>query len=92
MTDAPQPEPQKLSLWGKLADFANNMDARAWRAVAVSIAMVVAVLVLLVLGKYYYGEEVRAFIDGTLGEARRGRWGLLATILVFTLTAYVGAP
>ncbi len=92
MTDAPQPEPQKLSLWGKLADFANNMDARAWRAVAVSIAMVVAVLVLLVLGKYYYGEEVRAFIDGTLGEARRGHWGLLATILVFTLTAYVGAP
>lgn len=92
MTDTPPPEPEKLGLWAKLTDFANNMDARAWRAVAVSIAMVVVVLILLLLGKFYYGEEVRAFIDGTLGEARRGHWGLLATILVFTLTAYVGAP
>jgi uncharacterized membrane protein YdjX (TVP38/TMEM64 family) len=92
MTDTPPPEPAKLGLWAKLTDFANNMDARAWRAVAVSIAMVVVVLILLLLGKFYYGEEVRAFIDGTLGEAQRGHWGLLATILVFTLTAYVGAP
>jgi len=90
MTEA-GPEP-KLGLFAKLADFANNMDARAWRAVAMSVAMVVVVLVVLLVGRTYYGEEVRAFIDGTLGEAERGHWGLLATILVFTLTAYVGAP
>ncbi|MBX3511173.1 MAG: TVP38/TMEM64 family protein [Hyphomonadaceae bacterium] len=70
----------------------NNMDARAWRAVAVSVAMVVAVAAMLVIGRLYYGEQINAFIDGTLGEARREHWGLAATILVFTLTAYVGAP
>ncbi len=68
------------------------MDARAWRAVGVSLAMVAAVGVMLVIGRLYYGDQIEAFIDSTLGEARRGNWGLLATILIFTLTAYVGAP
>lgn len=92
MTDAPQPEPQKLSPWAKLVDFANNMDARAWRAVAISLAMVVVALVILVVGKFYFADEVEVFINDTLGEARRGHWGLVATIIVFTLTAYVAAP
>lgn len=93
MNDAAQSGPPRpRGMFAKLSDFANNMDSRAWTAVAMSVAMVVAVLVLLVLGRFYFGEEIRAFIDGTLGEARRGHWGLLATILVFTLTAYVGAP
>jgi uncharacterized membrane protein YdjX (TVP38/TMEM64 family) len=76
----------------RLTEFANNMDARAWRAVAISIAMAVVALAILVIGRLFYAEEVEAFINGTLGEARRGHWGLLATILVFTVTAYVGAP
>jgi len=88
----PAPPAQKPGLWAKLADFANNMDARAWRAVAISVAMVVVVGAMLVVGRFYYGAEIEGFIDSTLGEARRGHWGLLATILVFTLTAYVGAP
>jgi uncharacterized membrane protein YdjX (TVP38/TMEM64 family) len=68
------------------------MDPRAWRAVIVSAASVILVLVLLGVGRFYYGDEIERFIDNTLGEAGRGHWGLLATILVFTLTAYVGAP
>src|SRR5690606_37233429 len=74
------------------ADFVNNMDARAWRAVAVSIGMVVIVAAMLVIGRLYYGAEIEAFIDSTLGEARRTHLGLPVTILVFVLTAYVGAP
>jgi uncharacterized membrane protein YdjX (TVP38/TMEM64 family) len=92
MNDVAQPEPRKPSLSARIADFVNNMDARAWRAVAVSIGMVVVVGVMLVIGRLYYGAEIEAFIDSTLGEARRAHWGLPATILVFTLTAYVGAP
>ncbi len=85
-------EPAKIGLTARLADFANNMDARAWRAVAISVAMVVVVAVMLVVGRLFYGDQIEAFIDATLGEARRTHWGLPATILVFTLTAYVGAP
>lgn len=95
MTDAPTEPPAEAAprgLSAKVADFVNNMDARAWRAVAVSAAMVVVVAVMLVIGRLYYGAEIEAFIDNTLGEARRAHWGLPATILVFTLTAYVGAP
>jgi uncharacterized membrane protein YdjX (TVP38/TMEM64 family) len=94
MSEPPEPETPKSprGLSAKLADFVNNMDARAWRAAAISIAMVVAVGAMLVVGRYYYGAEITAFVDSTLGEARRENWGLLATILIFTLTAYVGAP
>lgn len=94
MTDEsqPPPPPAKPGVVARLVEFANNMDSRAWRAVAISLVMVVVALAILVIGRLYYADETEAFINGTLGEARRGHWGLLATILVFTLTAYVGAP
>lgn len=85
-------KPPPKGVPAKIADFVNNMDARAWRAVAVSIAMVVVAAVILVVGRLYYGAEIEAFIDDTLGDAERAHWGLLAAILVFTITAYVGAP
>lgn len=93
--DAAQEPPNdgpKPTLRARIGDFVNNMDARAWRAVIMSAASVILVLLLLVVGRFYYGDEVERFIDNTLGQADRGHWGLLATILVFTLTAYVGAP
>jgi uncharacterized membrane protein YdjX (TVP38/TMEM64 family) len=87
----PEASPPK-GLGPKITEFVTNMDARAWRAVAVSVAMVVVAAIILVVGRLYYGAEIEAFIDGTLGEARRAHWGLPVAILVFTLTAYVGAP
>lgn len=78
--------------WAKFMDFVNNMDARAWRALAMSLGMVLVAGALLVVGRLYYGEQIEAFIDSTLGEAQRTHIGLPVTILVFTLTAYVGAP
>ena len=62
------------------------------RAAALSAGLVIAVLALLVVGRLYYGAQITAFIDGTLGRAQREHWGLLATIAVFTLTSFVGAP
>lgn len=88
----PQDEPKPTGLRARVDDFVNNMDARAWRAVIISAVSVIFVLALLIVGRFYYGEEIERFIDETLGVANRGHWGLIATILVFTLTAYVGAP
>jgi uncharacterized membrane protein YdjX (TVP38/TMEM64 family) len=82
----------KPGLRARVGDFVNNMDARAWRAVVVSALSIILVLALLIAGRFFFGNEVTRFIDSTLGQANRGHWGLLATILVFTLTAYVGAP
>jgi uncharacterized membrane protein YdjX (TVP38/TMEM64 family) len=93
MSDQPDPnEPKKPGWRERFDDFVNNMDARAWRAVIISALSVIFVLALLIVGRFYYGEEIETFIDSTLGQANRGHWGLIATILVFTLTAYVGAP
>ncbi|MGD9967629.1 MAG: TVP38/TMEM64 family protein [Hyphomonadaceae bacterium] len=91
-TVEPHPPGRKPGLRARLDDFVSNMDARAWRAVIVSVGSVVLLLALLIVGRFYFGDEIERFIDTTLGEANRGHWGLIATILVFTLTAYVGAP
>jgi uncharacterized membrane protein YdjX (TVP38/TMEM64 family) len=88
-TEAPPP---KREAAGGLSDIIENMDARAWRAMALSAALVVAVLVLLVVGRLYFGPQINAFIDQTLGQAQRAHWGLAATIFVFVLTSFVGAP
>ncbi|MBL8535787.1 MAG: TVP38/TMEM64 family protein [Hyphomonadaceae bacterium] len=92
--EAPQNQPLSgpRSVRARIEDFVTNMDARAWRALAVTIGLFVVAGVMLVIGRLFYQEEIEAFIDAWLGGAERDHWGLPATILVFTLTAYVGAP
>jgi uncharacterized membrane protein YdjX (TVP38/TMEM64 family) len=85
--DAPKPR-----LSEQLSDFVNNMDARAWRAVAVTLGLFVIVAAMLVVGRLFYGAQIEAFVHTTLGGAERAHWGLPAAIAVFTLTAYIGAP
>lgn len=92
MSGAAEPEPPKPGVGAQISDFVGAMDARAWRAMALSVLLVLAVLALLVVGKLYFGPQITAFIDGTLGEARRENWGLPATIFVFVATSFVGAP
>lgn len=93
MSDAaPPPEPPVAGLAAKITDFLNNMDARAWRAVAVTIGLFVVVAIMLVIGRLFYAEEIERFINTWLGGAERARWGLPATILIFTLTAFFAAP
>ena len=88
----PSGEGPKPSHGARLSEFISSMDSRAWRAVIMSVLSVVLFLALLVAGRFFFGDQIERFIDETLGQANRGHWGLLATILVFTLTAYVGAP
>ncbi|MBX3430282.1 MAG: TVP38/TMEM64 family protein [Hyphomonadaceae bacterium] len=88
----PPEESETPAARASFGDIINSMDSRAWRAIIMSAASVVIVLALLAAGRFYFGDEIEKFIDETLGQANRGHWGLVATILVFTLTAYVGAP
>lgn len=75
-----------------IADFINNMDARAWRALFVTLALFVVVAIMLVVGRLYFGDEIEHFVRAWLGGAEREHWGLPAAILIFTLAAFVGAP
>lgn len=84
---ANQPHPRET-----LIDFVTNLDARAWRTVAVTLGLFVVVGVMLLLGRLMYGDQVNQFIETWLGGAERAHWGLPATILIFTIAAFVGAP
>jgi uncharacterized membrane protein YdjX (TVP38/TMEM64 family) len=75
-----------------LSDFINNMDARAWRAVWVTLIMFVVVGVMLVLGRMVFGDQIETTVRAWLGGAERGHWGLPAAILAFTIAAFIGAP
>ncbi len=75
----------------KIAAFLNNMDARAWRTVWVSLALLGGVGVLMVLGKsgaFGFADH----IDEQLAGFRNSPWGLPATILVFIVTSFIAAP
>ena len=78
--------------WAVLADFVNNMDARAWRALTVTLVLFVVVAAMLVVGRLFFGEEVERFVRAWLGGAERAHWGLPAAILIFTIAAFIGAP
>lgn len=75
-----------------LSDFINNMDARAWRAVWVTLIMFVLVGVMLVFGRLVFGDQIETTVRSLLWGAERGHWGLPAAILAFTIAAFIGAP
>ena len=92
MDDQPEPKAPKASISAQIADFVNNMDARAWRAVWVTFALFVVVGVMLVLGRLYFNDEIERIVKSWLGGAGREHWGLPAAIVAFTLAAFLGAP
>ena len=87
-----EPKPPKPGLSAQIEDFVNNMDARAWRAVGVTVGLFVIVAIMLVVGRLYFNDEIERFVKTWLGGAERAHWGLPAAIAIFTLTAFVGAP
>jgi uncharacterized membrane protein YdjX (TVP38/TMEM64 family) len=75
----------------KLLAFLNNMDARAWRTVWVSLALFGMVGLMLVLGKTGV-LGVSTHVEEWLEGLRNSAWALPATIAVFVLTSFVAAP
>jgi uncharacterized membrane protein YdjX (TVP38/TMEM64 family) len=75
----------------KLLAFLNNMDARAWRTVWVSLALLAGVAVLILLGKSDL-LGLASTIEPWLETLRDNGWAFPATVLVFVATSFVGAP
>jgi uncharacterized membrane protein YdjX (TVP38/TMEM64 family) len=68
-----------------------DMDARAWRAVAVSLLLIAAVGAVFVFGGRLLGEGHAASARHWLAAAR-GPWGLPVAIAAFAALAFLGAP
>ncbi len=76
-----------------LLRFFTNMDSRAVRTVVVSVALFLTVALVLVMGKTTaIFDEDDAPIFQWLQERAHSPWGLPATIVVFLLASFLGAP
>ena len=75
-----------------IIDFLSNMEARRWRAVLATALLLGAMIALFAVGKSQLGLDAEGRLEAWLAGFRHGPWGLVAAIVVFTLSAFFGAP
>ena len=75
-----------------IIDFLSNMEARRWRAVLATALLLGAMIALFAVGKSQLGLEAEGRLEDWLAGFRQGPWGLVAAIVVFTVSAFFGAP
>ncbi|MEN5363011.1 TVP38/TMEM64 family protein [Brevundimonas intermedia] len=75
-----------------IIDFLSNMEARRWRAVLATALLLGAMVALFAVGKSQLGLEAEGRLEDWLAGFRQGPWGLVAAIVVFTVSAFFGAP
>jgi uncharacterized membrane protein YdjX (TVP38/TMEM64 family) len=75
-----------------ILDFILNMEARRWRAVLATALLLGATVALLMIGKSQLGlaseERLEAWLQGYAGSP----WAFVATVVLFVVTAFLGAP
>jgi len=80
-----------MTAMNPLVRFFTRMDARAARAIYISLGLFALVLAIFLTGKFVLDIEPGQI--GTWFESAADQWyALPATILIFTVLAFVGAP
>ncbi|QBQ47886.1 TVP38/TMEM64 family protein [Brevundimonas naejangsanensis] len=89
------PDDQK-AIWAKsmrrVVDFLLNMEARRWRTLAVTLLLLGGIVALFALGKTQLALGAEDRLEDWLAGYRVGPWGLVAAVVVFTLSAFIGVP
>lgn len=75
----------------RLIDFVTNMDARAWRTVAVSFVLFGGVGIVFLFGAQLLGLNGEAAVEHWLAAAH-GPWALPVAVGAFAALAFVGVP
>jgi uncharacterized membrane protein YdjX (TVP38/TMEM64 family) len=75
-----------------LIRFLLNMDARAWRSVAVSFVLFGGVGIVFVFGAQALGFDGEATVEHWLDIAPHGPFALPVAVAVFALMAFLGVP
>ena len=75
----------------RFIDFVTNMDARAWRTVAVSFVLFGGVGVVFLFGAQLLGVNGEAAVEHWLGAAT-GPWALPMAVAAFAVMAFLGVP
>jgi uncharacterized membrane protein YdjX (TVP38/TMEM64 family) len=76
----------------RILDFIFNMEARRWKVVLATVLLLGATLGLLALGKTQLGLATEARLEAWLQGYAGSPWAFAATIVLFTLSAFIGAP
>ncbi len=88
----PGETPTPTTWFGRAMAFINDMDSRAQRAVIVSVALLVLVAAVFIIGRSTAIFDEDAAWRMWLESLASSPWALPATIILFTLAAFVGAP
>lgn len=72
-------------------DFVLNMDAKAWRAVAVSFLLFGGVGIVFLFGAPLIGLDGESAVESWLGSVH-GFWGLPVAVTAFAVLAFLGVP
>jgi len=72
--------------------FLTEMDSRRWRTAFVTVALLAATLGLLLFGKSQLGLETERALEAWLQGYAGSPWAFAATVLLFVLAAFIGAP
>jgi uncharacterized membrane protein YdjX (TVP38/TMEM64 family) len=75
----------------RLVEFFTNMNARAWRTLAVSFVLFGGVGIVFLFGAQLLGLNGEAAVEHWLAAAH-GPWALPAAVGAFALLAFVGVP
>jgi uncharacterized membrane protein YdjX (TVP38/TMEM64 family) len=80
------------TLMSRFLDFILNMEGRRWRALLATALLLGATVGLLAIGKSQLGlaaeENLEAWLQGYAGSP----WAFAATIALFIIAAFIGAP
>jgi uncharacterized membrane protein YdjX (TVP38/TMEM64 family) len=75
----------------RLFAFLSDLDARAWRMLAVSFVLFGGVGIVFVFGAPLFGVNSEHALEGWLAQAR-GPWALPAAVAAFAALAFIGTP
>lgn len=76
----------------RLLDFLLNMETRRWRVLVATLLLFGGVIALFAIGKSQLGLGAEAQLERWLNGFGNSPWGLVAAIVVFTLSAFLGVP
>ncbi len=80
-----------FKLFQIIGRFLNNMDAKAWTSLLVSLALLVFVIVMLLYGREWLGLDEGKLQD-MMVDISESRFALIGVISVFCLLALTGFP
>lgn len=76
----------------RIVDFILNMEAKRWRTALAAALLLGATLGLLALGKSQFGLAAEENLEGWLQGYRGSPWAFAATVVLFVVAAFIGAP